>query len=72
MYSRSKLQSPDLTINRVTRFPSYAEFVMVSKEVSTLESEMLELKEALAEWKGMPSLLHIDDSASVAGTYTQA
>lgn len=46
---------------------SYAEFVMVSKEVSTLESEMLELKEALAEWKGMPSLLHIDDSASVAG-----
>ena len=47
---------------------SYAEFVMVSKEVSTLESEMLELKEALAEWKGMPGLLHIDDSASVAGT----
>ena len=42
---------------------------MVSKEVSTLESEMLELKEALSEWKGMPSLLHIDDSASVAGTY---
>ncbi|EKM61512.1 uncharacterized protein PHACADRAFT_135232 [Phanerochaete carnosa HHB-10118-sp] len=47
-------------------FKNYAEFVMVSKEVSTLESEMLELKEALAEWKGMPSLLHIDDSASVA------
>jgi exocyst complex component 8 len=40
---------------------------MVSKEVSTLESEMLELKESLAEWKSMPSLLHIDDSASVAG-----
>lgn len=47
-------------------FKNYAEFVMVSKEVSTLESEMLELKEALSEWKGMPSLLHIDDSASVA------
>ena len=41
---------------------------MVSKEVSTLESEMLELKEALSEWKSMPGLLHIDDSASVAGT----
>ena len=46
---------------------SYAEFMLVSKEVSTLENEMLEFKESLAEWKGMPSVLHIDDSASVAG-----
>lgn len=43
--------------------------MLVSKEVSTLENEMLEFKEALAEWKGMPSLLHIDDSASVAGVH---
>lgn len=28
---------------------------------------MLELKESLQEWKSMPSLLHIDESASVAG-----
>lgn len=41
--------------------------MLVSKEVSTLENEILEFKELLAEWKGMPSLLHIDDSASVAG-----
>ncbi|KAI0686819.1 hypothetical protein BC835DRAFT_1420137 [Cytidiella melzeri] len=47
-------------------FKNYAEFVVVSKDVSTLENEMLEFKEALLEWKGMPSLLHIDDSASVA------
>ena len=40
---------------------------MVSKDISTLENEMLEFKEALSEWKGMPSLLHIDDTASVAG-----
>lgn len=46
---------------------SYAEFVVVSKEVSTLENEMLEFKEALSEWKGMPSMLHIDDAASVSG-----
>ena len=39
----------------------------VSKEVSSLENEMLEFKEALAEWKSMPSTLHIDDSASVSG-----
>lgn len=47
--------------------PSYAEFVLISKEISILENEMLELKENLSEWKSMPSLLHIDESASVAG-----
>ena len=47
--------------------PSYAEFMMISKEISTLENDMLELKESLSEWKSMPSLLHIDDSASIAG-----
>jgi len=46
---------------------SYAEFFFISKEISTLENEMLELKESLAEWKSMPSLLHIDESTSVAG-----
>lgn len=40
---------------------------MTSKEISTLENDMLELKESLAEWKSMPSLLHIDESVSVAG-----
>lgn len=53
----------------ITQCRSYAEFVMVSKEVSTLESEMLELKEALVEWRAMPTLLHIDDSATVAGPW---
>jgi exocyst complex component 8 len=48
---------------------SYAEFVVISKEISVLENEMLELKESLAEWKGMPSLLHIDESASAAGMF---
>ena len=28
---------------------------------------MMELKESLSEWKSMPSVLHIDESASVAG-----
>jgi exocyst complex component 8 len=41
--------------------------MLVSKEIATLENEMLEFKESLAEWKGMPSLLHIDESSSVAG-----
>jgi hypothetical protein len=42
--------------------------VLISKEIGVLENEMLELKESLAEWKSMPSLLHIDESASAAGT----
>jgi len=47
---------------------SYAQFVIISKEIGTLENEMMELKESLSEWKSMPSVLHIDESASVAGT----
>ncbi|KAG9032178.1 exocyst complex component exo84 [Tulasnella sp. JGI-2019a] len=45
-------------------FKNYAEFVLISKEISTLENDMLELKESLSEWKNMPSLLNIDDSGS--------
>jgi hypothetical protein len=66
MFSRSRLP-PRLYAWKPIRPLSYAEFVTISKEISTLENEMLELKENLAEWKNMPSLLHIDDSASVAG-----
>ncbi|KIL00797.1 hypothetical protein PAXRUDRAFT_821249 [Paxillus rubicundulus Ve08.2h10] len=47
-------------------FKNYAEFVFISKEISVLENQMLELKETLQEWKSMPSFLHIDESASVA------
>jgi exocyst complex component 8 len=43
---------------------SYAEFVLISKEISTLENEMLELKESLSEYKSMPSLLHVPDPSS--------
>ncbi|KLO20158.1 hypothetical protein SCHPADRAFT_816745 [Schizopora paradoxa] len=49
-----------------TVFQNYAEFMVISKEVSTLENDMLDLKQSLSEWKSMPSLLHIDDSASLA------
>jgi len=46
---------------------SYAQFVFISKEIGTLENDMMELKESLSEWKSMPSVLHIEESASVAG-----
>lgn len=46
--------------------PSYEEFVLISKEISTLENDMLEMKEGLNEWKNMPALLNIEDSTSAA------
>ncbi|KAL1669579.1 Cullin repeat-like-containing domain protein [Schizophyllum commune] len=49
-------------------FNNYAEFVQISKEISTLENEMLELKESLSEYKSMPSLLHIPDPSTNGST----
>jgi hypothetical protein len=45
-------------------FCSYAEFVHTSKEISALENEILELKEALSEWKSMSSLLQVENSTT--------
>lgn len=45
---------------------SYADFVLISKEISTLENELLELKESLSEWKSMPSLLKIEDDSATS------
>ncbi len=46
---------------------SYEEFITISKEISTLENDMLELKESLSEWKSMPSLLKIEEASSATG-----
>jgi exocyst complex component 8 len=43
---------------------SYAEFVHISEEISAFENELLELKEALFEWKSMPSFLQVENDAS--------
>lgn len=34
----------------------------MSKDVSTLENDLLELKANLSEWKSMPSLLQVEDT----------
>jgi hypothetical protein len=34
----------------------------VSKEMMTLENDMIELKELLTEWKTVPQLMGMDDS----------
>ncbi|TKA57432.1 hypothetical protein B0A53_00661 [Rhodotorula sp. CCFEE 5036] len=38
-------------------FDNYSEFIVISKEIATLESEMLELKGVLEEWRTVPELL---------------
>lgn len=36
---------------------NYADFVLISKEIATLENEMLELKGVLEEWRAVPESL---------------
>jgi hypothetical protein len=36
--------------------------VVISKEISTLENDMLELKELLNEWKAVPQLMGMEDT----------
>ncbi|KAE9409296.1 hypothetical protein BT96DRAFT_848677 [Gymnopus androsaceus JB14] len=62
--------SKDDTASELQRsvFKNYAEFVMISKEISTLENEMLELKESISEYKSMPSMLHIPDPTSASSS----
>ncbi|GAA5954199.1 hypothetical protein JCM21900_006959 [Sporobolomyces salmonicolor] len=38
-------------------FNNYADFVVISKEIATLENEMLELKGVLEEWRAVPESL---------------
>lgn len=49
-------------------FKNYAEFVLISKEISVLENEMLELKELLSDYKSMPSMLHIPDPTAISSS----
>jgi hypothetical protein len=70
MYLKSALPSLLLSNPSYARRASYAQFVFISKEIGTLENELMELKESLSEWKSMPSVLHIEESASVAGLFS--
>ncbi|SPO27997.1 related to EXO84 - exocyst protein essential for secretion [Ustilago trichophora] len=47
-------------------FKNYSEFITISKEIATLENDMLELKELLSEWKLLPQALELDDSATAS------
>jgi hypothetical protein len=43
-------------------FHDYHDFIRVSKEISSLENEMLELKELVKEWKSLPHALQLEET----------
>ena len=55
MRTRVRIPASELT-------PSYAEFVTMSKEIATLENDMLELKDLLYQWKDLPQLMGMEDT----------
>ncbi|GAA5869196.1 hypothetical protein JCM16303_000387 [Sporobolomyces ruberrimus] len=56
-------------------FNNYADFVIISKEIATLENEMLELKGVLEEWRAVPESLEGgwggDDDLLIGGGSTR-
>lgn len=42
--------------------------MVISKEIATLENDMLELKDLLGEWKGVPDALTGLEDPSLGGT----
>ncbi|KAJ9099335.1 hypothetical protein QFC21_004216 [Naganishia friedmannii] len=48
------LKDPNVDLNVC----DYGDFVAISKEISTLENEMLELRDLVSEWKTVPELLN--------------
>lgn len=43
-------------------FRNYQEFITISKEIATLENDMIELKELLGEWKTLPQTLELEEA----------
>lgn len=41
---------------------NYHEFIKVSKDIASLETEMMELKGVLEEWKTVPESLEIEQT----------
>lgn len=53
-------------------FHSYQDFITISKEIATLENDMLELKELLGEWKTLPQALELEEGGSSIGALTDS
>jgi Vps51/Vps67 len=44
-------------------FTNYGDFISISKEVVSLENEMLELKELIRDWTALPATLDMNEAA---------
>ncbi|TIC15348.1 hypothetical protein E3Q14_00374 [Wallemia mellicola] len=44
-------------------FKNYSDFISISKEIGSLETEVLELRELLNEWRNLPEAFGIDENA---------
>ncbi|TIA86128.1 hypothetical protein E3P99_03769 [Wallemia hederae] len=44
-------------------FQNYADFIAISKEIGSLETEVLELRELLGEWRSLPEAFGIEENA---------
>lgn len=53
-------------------FRSYQDFITISKEIATLENDMLELKDLLGEWKTLPQALELEEGGSSIGALTES
>jgi hypothetical protein len=53
-------------------FRSYQDFITISKEIATLENDMLELKELLGEWKTLPQALELEEGGASIGALTDS
>jgi hypothetical protein len=60
--SSSSEQGRWLDVATCVLIHSYAEFVSMSKEIATLENDMLELKDLLGQWKDLPQLMGMEDT----------
>lgn len=80
MSSKSKYwpNSEVMILTEPANYFSYAEFVLISKEITSLETEMMELKDLLSDYKSMPSVLHIPDptnqpsNSNILSTYKRS
>ncbi|PKI83108.1 Exo84p [Malassezia vespertilionis] len=59
--SLSRIQDETQKQLKTQVFKNYAEFITISKEIATLENDMLEFKDLLSEWKQLPQQLKIED-----------
>lgn len=60
--ARTDVRSKASASSEKETFRNYHDFIRVSKEIGSLENEMLELKELLKEWKAFPHAIDLEET----------